>query len=247
MGVVKIQASQASKELINKATLYANLCKNILRAVYMVGELNFYVSASDSGTEVVVNAVLGKAGEEEEVSQKYHDIEAPYLPYYTVRNTLYIRDIRADDVSEFSEVIQQLKRDYVATLKNVPYPSHLGIFITRIADICFYYANDDVVMYDLQQKAVISKLPSPLSEDLTQDDLDLMLILFKDKNAGMLRILSETRYQNILGVTELTVVPRPKRNLALLKANTQALKNLLKLEPMIDDYDLTERSVRTEY
>ena len=247
MGVVKIQASQASKELINKATLYANLCKNILRVVYMVGELNFYVSASDSGTEVVVNAVLGKAGEEEEVSQKYHDIEAPYLPYYTVRNTLYIRDIRADDVSEFSEVIQQLKRDYVATLKNVPYPSHLGIFITRIADICFYYANDDVVMYDLQQKAVISKLPSPLSEDLTQDDLDLMLILFKDKNAGMLRILSETRYQNILGVTELTVVPRPKRNLALLKANTQALKNLLKLEPMIDDYDLTERSVRTEY
>jgi len=245
VGMLKIGVvSEAdTKRVQNKATLYANLCKNIVD----VSELVYDVKVEDGS--VVVRCTIGKVAEES--TGALRTIHAPYLPYYTVRNKMYVRDITEKEVGEFGEVISQLKRDHPATVTSTQYPTHIGMYITRIGDIVFYYSKhtDNVELYDVASRDTLSDLPAPLSEDLSEDDLDMMLVLFKDKNANVLRVVSEGErfYQNPRSITDLTVIPRPKRSRDLLTPNASALKNLLKLEPIIDDYDLTERSVQVQY
>jgi len=111
------------------------------------------------------------------------------IPYYTIQNKYYIRNITPEMISIFGQLITKLRE------QNQPSPgikltlelNKTKLYITRIGDFAFIFDNikDDVEIYDLRNKQVIVELP-----DIIKDlDLNMLLILFKDQNDSLFKLL----------------------------------------------------------
>ena len=115
-----------------------------------------------------------------------------FLPYYTIQNKFYVRTITPEMIKLYGEQIEQLRKE-IPSNKQLYIPGNISknnLFITRIADIAYYLdtETDDIAIYDIAKQQMISKEELPkVMENL---DFKMMIILYKDKNESILKLIS---------------------------------------------------------
>jgi len=123
-----------------------------------------------------------------------------FLPYYTIQNKYYIRSITPEMITLFGERIEQI-REEMPQNRQLYIPRDIPInnlFITRIGDIAFYLDTkiDNIAIYDIANKKMIDKeeLP-PIMDDF---DFNMLIILFKDKNDSLLKLITSTENEKFV-------------------------------------------------
>jgi hypothetical protein len=103
-------------------------------------------------------------------------------------------------ITLFGERIEQI-REEMPQNRQLYIPRDIPInnlFITRIGDIAFYLDTkiDNIAIYDIANKKMIDKeeLP-PIMDDF---DFNMLIILFKDKNDSLLKLITSTENEKFV-------------------------------------------------
>jgi len=114
------------------------------------------------------------------------------LPYYTIQHKYYIRTITPEMITIFGEHIEELrKKIFQDKLLFIPRDiTDNYLYITRIGNISFYLntETDDIAIFDIYNNKMITK--EELPENMEDLDFNMLIILFKDKNDSLLKLIS---------------------------------------------------------
>ena len=156
------------------------------------------------------------------------------LPYYTINHQYYIHDITLEDIETVSKLVISLKENSSID-KSLRVPSLPdSVQIVRIGNYVIYYngMEDNINIYSLTEGKIISDKPE-LLESL---DLPLLLIMYKDKNESLLKLIfpkqSRPEFHNIPKIGQYIGVKGVER----LPINKHIVRTLTRLEPPIFDW-----------
>jgi len=157
------------------------------------------------------------------------------IPYYTIGKKYYLHDITVEDLEKMSVLINELKENTPRDNKLLIPTLQDCVQIIRIGNFVIYYngQNDNIVIYSLIDQDVLSEKP----EFLNSVDLNLLLIMFKDKNDSLLKIVfpekNRLEFQNIPQIKKYIGVKTAEQT----KISRTIVKNLTLLEPPLFDFE----------
>jgi hypothetical protein len=165
-----------------------------------------------------------------------------FLPYYTIRNKYFIRAITPEMITLFGERIDELRKQLPQN-KQLYLPLHLpknNIFITRIGDVAFYLdtETDDIAIYDISQSKMIDIVELP--QLLKDFDFNMLIVLFKDKNDSILKLITSTHSEKFV------IVPIDVNRLIVPKLEKPIGINPLRND-RIDRYSMQSLLYEPEY
>ena len=228
IGVDKIKLSNKTIEINRDIDIdfIKRLTKGIEQILFKSYGILVNIKVFEGENKIIIESLNVVEKEMETISQ--------ILPYYTIQHQYYIHDITIKDLEEMNNLVHTLKQSTpIDKLLRVPSLPNC-VQIVRIGNFVIYYngVDDNVIIYGLSEDSVIIEKPK-LLENL---DLNLLLIMYKDKNESLLKIVFPEKAR-----LEFTNTPKLKKYIGVkgvetTKLNRTVVKTLTQLEPPILDF-----------
>jgi DNA-directed RNA polymerase II subunit RPB2 len=168
-----------------------------------------------------------------------------FLPYYTIRHKYYIRSITPEMKKMFEQRIKEISKEITKNKElhiSSNIPNH-NLYIRRIGNFALYLdtITDDIAIYDiaLQQMITIDDLSTPLHDF----DFNMLIILFKNENDSILKLISfnDTSKLTIdpMDINKL-IVPNLEKFISMAPVRSKTIDRFtqqsLLYEPVFNEY-----------
>lgn len=228
IGEEKVKVTDQSIEISNDIDIpfikrLTKAVEQILLKKYMI-ETNIKVFQGQN--KILIQSV--------QIAEKEVESKSQILPYYTIHHKYYIHDITIEDLQKINHLVNDLKKSMNVdkTIRIPSFPSHVQII--RLGNFVFYYngIEDDITIYSLSEARFIQEKP----QEFENIDLNLLLIMFKDKNESLLKIVFTDKSR-----LQFTNTPKLSKYIGLkgvetTKLSRTVLKTLSQLEPPFNDF-----------
>jgi len=169
-----------------------------------------------------------------QIDEKETESISPILPYYTIEHKYYVHDISITDLEKIKKLVNKLKETIPEDKTLRPISLSDRVQIIRIGNYVLYYngIEDNINIYSLSDSNFILKKP----EIFENIDLNLLLIMYKDKNESLLKIVFPDKSR--LNFTNFTKLKKyiGVKGTETTKLNRSVVKTLTGLEPPFTEY-----------